>query len=109
MTPPVQPPPPISVAIVEDDPEILEMLTRAVKRSSRLRFVGGYASGEAALETLPQQSPHVVIMDIGLGGIDGIECTRRLKQRAPAIQVIVFTVFGESEKVVRALEAGASG
>ena len=109
MNPAVPTSPPISVAIVEDDPEILEMLSRAVKRSPRLSFAGGFSNGEAALEELPQRPPQVVIMDIRLPGMNGIECTRLLKHRSPAIQVLVFTVFGESEKVFRALEAGASG
>jgi DNA-binding NarL/FixJ family response regulator len=99
----------ISVAIVEDNVEISEMLTRVVKRAADLRFVGSFQNGEAALAELPALAPEVVIMDIQLPGMNGIECTRRLKRAAPAIQVLVFTVFGDSDQVFKALEAGASG
>jgi DNA-binding NarL/FixJ family response regulator len=100
---------PITVAIVEDDSGIREMLARVVQRGSDLKHLGSFSSGEAALEALPTLTPNVVIMDIQLPGMSGIECTRLLKKAMPAAQVLVFTVFGDSEQVFRALEAGASG
>ena len=100
---------PISVAIVEDNAEICEMLTRTVERASSLRFMESFSSGEEALEKLPQLRPDVVIMDIQLPGMSGVECTMQLKARVPDIQVLVFTVFGDSDLVFKALEAGASG
>ncbi len=100
---------PISVAIVEDNVEIREMLTRTVERAASLTFMKSYSSGEEALEHLPVLQPNVVIMDIQLPGMTGIECTLQLKAKAPEIQVLVFTVFGDSDLVFKALEAGASG
>jgi DNA-binding NarL/FixJ family response regulator len=101
--------PPITVAIVEDNAEIRTMLTEAVAKAADLSFVGSFGDGESALERLANLAPQVVIMDIQLPGIDGIECTRRLKQTLPATQVLVFTVFADSEQVFNALAAGASG
>jgi DNA-binding NarL/FixJ family response regulator len=100
---------PISVAIVEDNVEICEMLTRTVEKASSLRFMESFSSGEEALEKLPALRPDVVIMDIQLPGMSGVECTLQLKARVPDIQVLVFTVFGDSDLVFKALEAGASG
>ena len=100
---------PISVAIVEDNVEIREMLTRTVERAPSLNFLGSFSSGEEALGKLPELKPDVVIMDIQLPGIDGVECTMKLKTICPDIQVLVFTVFGASDLVFKALEAGASG
>jgi DNA-binding NarL/FixJ family response regulator len=100
---------PISVAIVEDNVEIREMLTRTVERAPSLRFLTSFSSGEEALEKLPELKPDVVIMDIQLPGISGVECTMQLKAISPDIQVLVFTVFGDSDLVFKALEAGASG
>ena len=98
-----------SVAIVEDNVEICEMLTRTVERASSLRFLQSFSSGEEALEKLPALKPDVVIMDIQLPGITGVECTLQIKALVPEIQVLVFTVFGDSDLVFKALEAGASG
>lgn len=99
----------ITVAIVEDDAGIREMLTRVVERADGLRFLRSFADGEAALAELPALAPNVVIMDIQLPGLDGIECTRRVKETVPGVQVLVFTVFGDADQVFRALAAGASG
>jgi len=100
---------PITVAIVEDDPGIREMLTRVVSRATGLEFLTSVPSGEAALQEFPKLAPNVVVMDIQLPGMNGIECTRELKKAMPGTQVLIFTVFGDSEQVFRALEAGASG
>jgi DNA-binding NarL/FixJ family response regulator len=99
----------LTVAIVEDDAEIREMLSRAVGKARKLSFVGSFPNGENALLELPKLAPDVVIMDIQLPGIDGIECTRRLKQASPRTQVLVFTVFMDSDQIFKALAAGASG
>jgi DNA-binding NarL/FixJ family response regulator len=100
---------PITVAIVEDDPGIREMLTRVVSRATGIEFLASVPSGEAALQELPKLAPNVVVMDIQLPGMNGIECTRELKKAMPGTQVLIFTVFGDSDQVFRALEAGASG
>jgi DNA-binding NarL/FixJ family response regulator len=99
----------ISVAIVEDDADIRARLARAVERAAGLRFVGSFPDGEAALDRMPVLAPNVVIMDLQLPGMSGIECTRRVRRTMPTTQVLVFTAFGDSERVFKALEAGASG
>jgi DNA-binding NarL/FixJ family response regulator len=100
---------PLTVALVEDDREIREMLTRAVCKTSHFDFVGSFSNGETALAELPALKPRVVIMDIQLPGMDGVECTQRLKQIMPATQVLVFTAFMDSDLIFKALAAGASG
>jgi DNA-binding NarL/FixJ family response regulator len=100
---------PITVAIVEDTAELRQMLIESIQRSPRLKFVASFADGESALQELPALAPNVVIMDIQLPGMNGIDCTARLKQAMPGVQVLVFTVFGDSDLVFRALAAGASG
>jgi DNA-binding NarL/FixJ family response regulator len=100
---------PITVAIIEDTADLRQMLIEAIQRSPNLKFVGSFPDGEKALHELPALAPNVVIMDIQLPGMNGIDCTRRLKQIIPGVQVLVFTVFGDSDLVFRALAAGASG
>lgn len=100
---------PISVAVVEDDNGIREMLVRVVKKARSLRFLGEFSDAESALQGLPALAPDVVIMDIRLPNRSGIECTRALKKVLPDTQVVVFTVFADSDQVMSALKAGASG
>lgn len=100
---------PITVAIVEDDAEIAEMLARAVRRARQLAFIGSFPNAEEALVGVPRLAPNVVIMDIQLPLLNGIECTRRLKQSCPQTQVLVFTVFMDTEQIFNALAAGANG
>jgi DNA-binding NarL/FixJ family response regulator len=100
---------PITIAIVEDDNEISAMLARVIAHTPELDCVGTCSSGENALEVLPGNPPQVVIMDIQLPGISGIQCTSRLRQLLPQTQVLVYTVYGDDELVFKALKAGASG
>jgi len=99
----------VSVAIVEDDQKISEMLTRVLRKTPGLSFVASYSSGEDALLALPSLKPDVVVMDIELPGMDGVECTRRLKLAAPETQVLMLTVFMDNDRIFKALAAGASG
>jgi DNA-binding NarL/FixJ family response regulator len=99
----------VRVAIVEDNEEIRASLERVIGRAAGLECVGSWPSGELAVQKLPPLRPDVVVMDIGLPDISGIECTARLKARLPETQVLIFTVYGDHEKVFQALEAGASG
>ena len=99
----------ITVSIVDDEADLREHIAGYLAAAGDIRCVSAYASAEEALEHLPQDKPDVVLMDINLGGMDGIECVRRLKVVMPAAQVVMLTVFEDTEKIFRALVAGASG
>jgi len=99
----------IRVAIVEDDEGIRASLVNMLGRSSDCRPVCNYADAEAALADLPAHEPDVVLMDINLPHMDGIECVRRLKEALPTIQFVMLTVYGDSDRLFRSLMAGASG
>ncbi len=99
----------IKVAIVEDSAGVRENWARLINAAPGFRCVGLFGSGEAALKALPQLRPDVVLMDINLPGISGIECTARLKTLLPETQILMVTVHGDNERVFAALQAGASG
>lgn len=99
----------IKVAIVEDSAPVRENWARLISVSSGLRCVGVCASGDEALVKIPELKPDVVLMDINMPGLSGIECASRLKTRLPKTQILMVTVYGDSEKVFQALQAGASG
>lgn len=98
-----------TVAVVEDDPGLLRQLVQILNGAPDIRCVGAFSTGEEALCQIPALAPAVVLMDIRLPGISGIECVARLKKAAPALQVIMVTVYEDSERIFRALKAGASG
>ena len=100
---------PIKIAMVEDNEEILGMLARIISADADFQCLCTCPNGETALSLIPQHRPEVVIMDLRLPDISGIECTARLKQLLPEIQVLIYTVYGDNEQVFKALEAGASG
>jgi DNA-binding NarL/FixJ family response regulator len=100
---------PIRIAIVEDDEQVRENLAALVAETKGFECVGTFASGEKALETLPRRPADVVLMDIHLPGMSGVECVRRLKQEAPALQIVMLTVYDDSDRIFRALQMGASG
>jgi DNA-binding NarL/FixJ family response regulator len=100
---------PISVSIVEDSDKFRETLARVLNRAEGFRCISQYPNAEDALKALPQDKPDVVLMDINLPGINGVECVRQLKQIAPAIQVMMLTVYEDTENIFNALAAGASG
>ena len=99
----------IKVGIVEDDTVVLTTMSTLLNESSGFRCVAACASGEEAVEQLPAASPEVVLMDINLPRMSGIECTRRLKARLPGVQVLMLTVYEDSEHIYQALRAGATG
>lgn len=99
----------IRVGIVEDEAELREGFAFLVRRSSGLTLERACASGEEALQTLATLEPAVVLMDVQLPGMDGIECIRRFKEQSPETQFIVLTVFENDDVIFRAIEAGASG
>jgi len=100
---------PISVAIVEDDPQVRRTLANIIERADDCRCVGEYGSAEDALAGIPQQAPQVVLMDIDLPGMSGVECVRHLSERAPQSQVLMLTVYKDTDSIFDALSAGAVG
>ncbi|HZP60655.1 MAG TPA: response regulator transcription factor [Opitutaceae bacterium] len=100
---------PSTVAIVEDNTGLREMLSRVVRKTAGFELLGSFPDGDAALQKLPALAPNIVIMDIQLPGMSGIECTRQLKAKLPSVQVLMLTVFEDSDLVFKALAAGASG
>jgi DNA-binding NarL/FixJ family response regulator len=100
---------PITVSIVEDNDQLRGTLARVISRAEGFRCLSQYPTAEAALETLPKDRPDVVLMDINLPGINGVECVRQLKQLAPAILVVMLTVYEDTENIFNALAAGAAG
>jgi len=99
----------ITVSIVEDQEPLRTTLARVIDRSEGFQCVGQHPSAEAALEALPKEKPSVVLMDINLPGINGVECVRKLKQILPETQAIMLTVYEDTENIFNALAAGASG
>lgn len=99
----------ITVAIVEDLDEIRETLNHFIDMDGELEVVGSFQSAEEACEVLPVLQPNLVVMDISLPGMSGIECIRQTKQLCPATQFMMFTVYENDEKVFEALKAGATG
>ncbi len=99
----------LTVAIVEDDAGTREALGRVLGRSRGFRCVGSYASGEEALRELPELQPEVILMDINLPGINGVECVRQLKALQPAFHIVMLTVYEDSDLIFEALAAGATG
>ena len=99
----------IKVAIVEDDRGVREGMVRILGRSREFSCLGVYASAEIALKELPKIKPEVVLMDINLPGMTGIECVRRLKAQDTTIQFLMVTVYENPEQIFEALTAGAAG
>jgi len=99
----------ITVSIVEDNEQLRGTLARVINRAEGFRCLSQYPDAEAAVEALPRDRPDVVLMDINLPGMNGVECVRRLKQLAPDSQVIMLTVYEDTENIFNALAAGASG
>jgi DNA-binding NarL/FixJ family response regulator len=100
---------PITVAIVEDDSRIRDGLAAILDEEPDLECLGGFATAEEALQHLPQLRPKVVIMDVNLPGMNGIECVRRLSALANPPQIIMLTVRQDSEVIFDSLAAGACG
>lgn len=99
----------ITVSIVEDNEQLRTTLARVISRCEGFRCLSQYGDAESALEGLPKDAPEVVLMDINLPGMNGVECVRRLKQSAPAAQVVMLTVYEDTENIFNALAAGAAG
>jgi DNA-binding NarL/FixJ family response regulator len=99
----------ITVSIVEDNEQLRGTLARVINREEGFRCLSQYPDAEAAVEALPRDRPDVILMDINLPGMNGVECVRKLKQLALDSQVIMLTVYEDTENIFNALAAGASG
>lgn len=98
----------ITVFIVEDNPDIQLLLQTIVSRDDEYSLVGSAPNGTEALDKIPELLPDVVLMDIGLPDISGIDCVRKLKVLCPNVEFIMCTIYDEDEKVFESLEAGAN-
>lgn len=99
----------LRVATVEDDSRLREVMAALVRDEPGLELVGAYPNAEAALEAFPTLKPMVVLMDINLPGLSGIEATRRLKAALPDTQIVMLTAFESPREIFQALQAGATG
>ena len=99
----------LRVAIVEDDDRLRDEFTRLVESAGDMACVSASATAEAALDAIPAAAPDVVLMDVNLPGMSGIECTRRLKELRPATQIVMLTSFESTDTIFEALAAGATG
>lgn len=99
----------IAVAIVEDDVPAREIIAGWIRSAEGFKLVGEYTDAETAIADLPQRKPSVVLFDIHLPGMNGIECVRRLKPRLPETQFLMVTVYEDANHIFDALAVGASG
>ena len=99
----------IAVSIVEDDVRVRASLAKLIDSSAGYRCVSNHSSAEDALREIPKFRPDVVLMDINLPGVNGVECVRQLKPQLPGIQIIMLTVYQNTEHIFNALTAGATG
>jgi DNA-binding NarL/FixJ family response regulator len=99
----------IKVAIVDDDEGIRTSLAALIRRAQNFRLTGDYPDAETALKEIPRHPPDVVLMDINLPGMNGVECVRQLKAALPSVHVLMLTVYEDSDSLFNSLKAGASG
>ncbi len=97
------------VAIVEDNNDFRSSLAHYLDQAPGYRCVCACSTSEDALQKLPRHAPDVVLMDIHLPNMSGVDCTRRLKELCPSLQVLILTVYEDNERIFGALKAGASG
>ena len=100
---------PIRIAVVEDDDGLRETFQQVFGSAPDFRVVGAWPDAEAALHQLPAKPPDVVLMDINLPGMSGIECVRQLKTILPKVRVIMVTVYDDNDSLFQSLVAGADG
>ncbi|HWD93677.1 MAG TPA: response regulator transcription factor, partial [Verrucomicrobiae bacterium] len=98
-----------TVVIVEDDDGLREQLLKIIGKAPDVKCIGAYASAEEAIRGIQKATPELVLMDIKLPCMSGIQCVAELKKIAPAVQIIMVTVYEDSERIFRALKAGAIG
>ena len=100
---------PVKVSIVEDNDRVRESLTSLIEGAPGFRCVGAHRSAEAALKLVPEEKPDVVLMDIHLPRLCGIDCVRKLKAIEPGLLVIMLTAYEDDDLIFQALKAGANG
>ncbi len=99
----------ITVVIVEDKEEIRNNIEILLNNSDSIKCIKTFPNSETAIEYIPELKPNVILMDINLPGKSGIECTQILKSKIPGTQIIILTMYDDSEKVFKALSVGATG
>jgi DNA-binding NarL/FixJ family response regulator len=99
----------IKVSVVDDEKQLSSSIATFINGSPGFECVSIYGNAVAALQGLPQDRPDVVLMDINMVGMDGIECVARLKHTTPELQIVMLTVYEDTDKIFKALSAGASG
>jgi len=100
---------PITICIVEDDAGFRNGLLRLLARTPDFHCLDSYPSAEAALQAIPEITPNVVLMDLNLPGMNGVDCVRKLKSLLPRVQIIMLTVYEDPDQIYNALSAGATG
>lgn len=99
----------ISVAMVEDDAQARRILARWIGQASGFRLAGDWPDAQSATLPLLEKKPDVVLMDINLPGMSGVEAVKRLKPQLPATQFVMLTVYEDANHIYEALAAGATG
>ena len=100
---------PLCVSVVEDDEVIRMNLAHRISSDPAFRVLNTFADAETAVENLPSTRPNVVLMDINLPGMDGVECVRVLKPKMPEVYFLMLTVYEDGNRLFKSLMAGASG
>jgi DNA-binding NarL/FixJ family response regulator len=98
-----------TIVVVEDTHEYRQFLQMLINNTQGLRCIATFANAEDALEHIPKLQPHLVLMDIGLPRMSGAECAERLKKLYPQAQIMMLTIFDDSDRIFEALQAGATG
>lgn len=99
----------LKIVLIEDDETIRSAYTFLLGHSSGLEVIGAFASAEEALKKLPEIQPHIILLDVELPGINGIEAIPKLKRIVPAAQILILTVYEDEAKIFEALAQGATG
>ncbi len=99
----------IRISIVEDDERLRGSLIVLLEGTQGFRCISAYGDAESALKDIPSKKPDVVLMDINLPHMSGIDCVRKLKSKQPELNILMLTVYEDAAKIFQALEAGASG
>lgn len=100
---------PIAISIVEDLPEVVNILNREINQQPDMLLLSSYTNAEDAARELPDMQADIVIMDINLPGMSGIECIKKIRLQCPKTQFMMFTIYDNNEQVFDALLAGATG